>query len=1076
MRCRIGIPLILVCLAILTPFAEAAPQTQLGVTSQQAQNAPSAPLPPGLSDDDIVTVMVQVAEPIGVRSAHNRRVQIKTAQDQLISSLEQAGAVVLFQTQVAYNGIAVSVPVERIEALRTIAGVAGVHVITPKAQVALDEGEISAISLTQATPSGLSGQGVSIAVIDSGIDYTHADFGGAGTPEAYASNDRAIIEPESFPTNRVVGGFDFAGDAYDASGASGSAIPTADADPIDCNGRGTHIAGVAAGSGVTSDGKTYLGPYQASSKYHNLRIAPGVAPQANLYALKVFGCSEHATTTLTVQAIEWALDPNRDGDTSDHLDVAIIAMGTPFGGNDDPDAIAVNNAVQAGMVVVVAGGQNNNTFYAVNSPASAQQAIAVGASIGSPNPIVLPKVSYAEPDCYKQGDLAAAFVADGQGTITNSSPDCTYQVGIASYKKFDGIIDHQQIFDWVSTVVEPGQTVYLGVRLPPCATQIDIFHGPVLLSLNQQRYGPRLLAARHAGGTNYCPADNAPVYGLVTSTPRGIQRGNEALKPDLVAPSIAIQSAAMGSGNDSAVRSEVWAGVAQVAGAAALVRQLHPDWHPTQVKAALMNTASPVLMDTGAPYPVSLTGAGQLNLTPLAAVDILAYSSAENSDVSLVFGAPWVSKLWTATKTLHLENKGATAQQVSLSETVSASEPGVTVELPSTPIEIPAGSVVDVPINLTIDPTKLDFSPDVSTSLLQDDAERYYIAEHSGYVQVRSNTRVVQVPLVVMPKSASDAKAASPLLMLPSDASTFSLSLHNTGARNANLIDVQPNTQLALVSAFELGASSAEESTLSGNLGAADIQYIGITSDLARSRDIANSVIFFGISTYKPWSTPNEVQFWVYIDSNSDGVDDFVVVNTSWRHQATDLPNDAFYLQLYKIRSDGSLESTYGFSAWNDLRPFSLPPYIDAAPFNSSVMFAGIGVRFLELPVGQTRIRYHVETRARDANYFNQIIDRVPAIGSLEYDIARPVIAPLNTRGALSRRPLFLDTEGGVVTGVVNPSLLAQRSGQRMLLLHHHNAPSAQAELVEVRNTLPHLASATRGSQVFFIPMVSDAP
>ena len=61
-----------------------------------------------------------------------------------------------------------------------------------------------------------------------------------------------------------------------------------------------------------------------------LRIGPGVAPQASLYALRVFGCN--GGTGLTVQAIDWAIDPDSDGDFSDHLDVINMSLGSAFGG------------------------------------------------------------------------------------------------------------------------------------------------------------------------------------------------------------------------------------------------------------------------------------------------------------------------------------------------------------------------------------------------------------------------------------------------------------------------------------------------------------------------------------------------------------------------------------------------------------------------------------------------------------------------------------------------------------------------------------------------------------------------
>ena len=60
-----------------------------------------------------------------------------------------------------------------------------------------------------------------------------------------------------------------------------------------------------------------------------------MAPEAQLYALKVFGC--HGSTALLTQAIERTVDPNGDGNPADHLDVLIISVGTPFGSESSPD-------------------------------------------------------------------------------------------------------------------------------------------------------------------------------------------------------------------------------------------------------------------------------------------------------------------------------------------------------------------------------------------------------------------------------------------------------------------------------------------------------------------------------------------------------------------------------------------------------------------------------------------------------------------------------------------------------------------------------------------------------------------
>ena len=134
--------------------------------------------------------------------------------------------------------------------------------------------------------ASVHGEGVRIGIIDTGIDYLHADFGGPGTPEAYQDNDPTIIEAGTFPTAKVVGGLDFVGDKYDPSG--GKAVPAPDDDPLDCaglqamvitGGHGTHVAGTAAGQGVLADGKTFTGPYNQSVPPSSFRVGPAWRPR-----------------------------------------------------------------------------------------------------------------------------------------------------------------------------------------------------------------------------------------------------------------------------------------------------------------------------------------------------------------------------------------------------------------------------------------------------------------------------------------------------------------------------------------------------------------------------------------------------------------------------------------------------------------------------------------------------------------------------------------------------------------------------------------------------------------------------
>ena len=82
----------------------------------------------------------------------------------------------------------------------------------------------------------------------------------------------------------MVGGFDFAGDDY-----TGDNEPNPDPDPLDCDGHGSHVAGIAAGLGVLTNGNTYTGSYTQGMDFARFALGPGVAPEAQQRPLPVSG-------------------------------------------------------------------------------------------------------------------------------------------------------------------------------------------------------------------------------------------------------------------------------------------------------------------------------------------------------------------------------------------------------------------------------------------------------------------------------------------------------------------------------------------------------------------------------------------------------------------------------------------------------------------------------------------------------------------------------------------------------------------------------------------------------------------
>uniref|UniRef100_UPI00355A688A S8 family serine peptidase n=1 Tax=Piscinibacter sp. TaxID=1903157 RepID=UPI00355A688A len=227
---------------------------------------------------------------------------LRARQNELMNQLGGFGARELGRVVVAHNAVAVKV---NAASLRQIAQLPGVSKLRPviNYQLALAE-TVPYVGAAAAQAAGKDGTGVRVAVIDSGVDYTHYNLGGAGTAAAYAaaygadpSDPKNTTRDGLFPTAKVVDGFDFVGDAWP------NGPRTEDPDPIDFQGHGTHVADIIAGH--SADG-----------------LHKGVAPGASLVAIKV--CSSVATSCNGIsllKAMDFALDPNDDGDTSDAVDV-----------------------------------------------------------------------------------------------------------------------------------------------------------------------------------------------------------------------------------------------------------------------------------------------------------------------------------------------------------------------------------------------------------------------------------------------------------------------------------------------------------------------------------------------------------------------------------------------------------------------------------------------------------------------------------------------------------------------------------------------------------------------------------
>lgn len=247
-----------------------------------------------------------------------------------------------------FNGLVVEIDLAERGRLQSLAGVKAIYPVEQIAGPTPDQREESvvdmqnALALTGARVAqdtlGLRGRGVKVGIIDTGIDIDHPAFGGGGVPGGTA-----------FPSARVVAGHDFVGDAF---GTSGPPVP--DANPDDCGGHGSHVAGIVGGNGGG---------------------VVGVAPGVQFGAYRVFGCAGSTSADIIVAALERAY--------ADGMHIVNMSLGASRQWPQYPTAQASNRLVNKGVVVVASignngpGGSQPDALFAAGAPGVGDKVIGV---------------------------------------------------------------------------------------------------------------------------------------------------------------------------------------------------------------------------------------------------------------------------------------------------------------------------------------------------------------------------------------------------------------------------------------------------------------------------------------------------------------------------------------------------------------------------------------------------------------------------------------------------------------------------------------------------------------------------
>jgi minor extracellular serine protease Vpr len=552
----------------------------------------------------------------------NSAANVKKSQNAFFANAKSLGINVAkrYAFGTLWNGVSVSVPRSQVGSLSSVAGVTGVFPVRafslpPEQTGTINPNDLGSNPMIGVDPTagGVGsdqGQGVKVAVIDSGIDYRNPDLGGC----AHFGDANC----------RVIGGYDFVGDSYDDTPTDKAfqPVPHPDNDPAPCDpntadaivsaggsassdaGHGTHVAGIIGARAANADGVT------------------GVAPDVSFLAYRVFGCVGSTDNDNIVAALEQAY---KDG-----AQVVNMSIGDDYASwPEEPTAQTSDELVKKGVVVVAAEGNAGGVgtgLFSGGDPGVGNDVIAVG-SVDNANAFfpqfdvngtLHPQVQAdAAPAAPKTGSSPLTVAANVDG-CTASGPIGNVAGTIVLIKRgsctfFEKALNAQ-------TAGAVGVVIYNnapGFLTPTVAGSTPITIPVVLTGLADGNAiaaiaGPKTLTWTAQGG--YIPQTTG---GLISSFSSWGPTAELGLKPDVSAPGGNIRSTwpitQFGGHN---VISGTSMASPHVAGAAALL--LAAGKAPSQVATLLSNYASPSAW-SGAPVAPLVEsplrdGAGLINV------------------------------------------------------------------------------------------------------------------------------------------------------------------------------------------------------------------------------------------------------------------------------------------------------------------------------------------------------------------------------------------------------------------------------------------------------------------------------
>ena len=805
------------------------------------------------------SVAKHVKQSNGNGSAHKQRLISEQSAFVNRASKVAPGAKKLADVQVVLNAVVMEVDAA---AIGELAKDPDVYRISRVKDYELDLAEtVPYIGALTAPASGFDGSGVSVAVLDSGIDYYHAALGGTGNPADYAADDPTIIEPGTFPTADVVGGFDFTGSDWPAGPV------LFDPDPIDdgpAAGHGTHVADIIGGNG-------------------------GVAPGVDLYAVKVCSSiSSSCSGIALIAGMEFSVDPNGDGDTSDAIDIINMSLGSTAGQPFDDDlSQAVENASAAGVLTVSSAGNCGDKPYCTGTPSSAPSALSVAQTQVPSAALQLITVDGADyPAVFQPWSVPLAGPISGAvqygngagGNLNGCAPfapgslaglivlvdrgACNFTLKISNISQAGGAAG-------IIGLVAPGAPFSGGdggdrpIDIPGyMINQADSF------AIKAQIGGPGI-------GT-IDAANQLPLAGqMVGSSARGPQHEAEnRLKPEIGAPGASV-SANAGTGTGTGPFGGTSGASPMVAGAAALLLEAQPGLTPAESKAKLMNTGETNIdIDPFSGLAeITRIGGGEVRVDRAVGAPAAAWDE-DTLQGGLSFGYVEAAReTQTLNKKVRVRNYSDHAITYSITPTFrfagDAASGAVSVDAPQK-VKVRANSDQLFNVRMTINGLNLPGNFMNSGSQGANPAA-LTANEYDGYLQLEgSDGSSLHLPWHVLPRQSANVVGRS---VLDFDGGVVdNVSLTNNGVGTAqidaySLLAVSPNMP---------------EGAAGGQAPMPDLRAVGVNTFPVPAGFCSAEPSFiwaFAINTWERQEHLVPVSHQVFLDVDQDGIDDYLVLN-----------------------------------------------------------------------------------------------------------------------------------------------------------------------------------------------------